>query len=68
MKTTIDNSQYSNCKVCNGTGSIQMINLPYPRQICNQCNGIGKWKDSHFIHVFEKDGIKYAIDSDHAGS
>ena len=57
--TIIDNSNSSKCWACNG---VKFDDLGEP---CVCCDGTGKWKETHYIIVDEKN--KIAIDSDNIG-
>ncbi len=58
--TVVDNSELSPCWRCDGKGI-----LGDEGSICPCCQGTGKWKETHFIVVDEKN--KIAIDSDTGG-
>lgn len=61
--TVIDKSDFTQCWTCNGEGSI-IINESHPlvREHCTVCDGTGRYRESHYIIVDEKN--KIAIDSD----
>jgi len=61
--TVIDKSDIMTCWTCNGEGSI-IINENHPlvRERCTVCDGTGKYRESHYIYVDEKN--KIAMDSD----
>jgi hypothetical protein len=66
--TIIDNSDYPKCFKCNGTGKIcSKVNCgcKEPCMVCDVCNGTGKFKESHYYIIDEKN--KIAFDSDCGG-
>lgn len=64
--TVIDKSDVTSCWTCEGKGFIGIPNThPVIRELCPTCQGTGKWVESHYIIVDEKN--KIAIDSEFMG-
>lgn len=54
MVKIINKLLLTTCWICQGKG-------------CKVCNNTGKWKDNINYIIYEKNGKKFAIDSDNIG-
>jgi DnaJ-class molecular chaperone len=62
--SVVDNSIITKCKFCSGQGSIVIDGEDKPIS-CSICKGTGKYKETHYIIIDEKN--KIAVDSDTGG-
>jgi DnaJ-class molecular chaperone len=64
--TVIDKSDVMKCWGCEGKGLITIPQShPIIRELCPTCQGTGKWVETHYIIVDNKN--KIAIDSEFMG-